>query len=131
MLKRHKMYHIGVSLVNDDFLHPLLVQTDTDFGRAFGLTCLFGGQQQCPECQDGGLGSTPRAPAIFALDEIGRPIPNTVMIGALCAVTGVVDGDHIKKDIDKKLGGKLSEKMIQGNKRAVERAFEEVQGENG
>jgi pyruvate ferredoxin oxidoreductase gamma subunit len=67
----------------------------------------------------------------IALEEIGRPIPNTVMIGALCAVTGVVDAGHIKKDIDKKLGGKLSEEMLQGNMRAVERAFEEVQGENG
>jgi len=67
----------------------------------------------------------------IALEEIGRPIPNTVMIGALCAVTGVVEADHIKKDIEKKLGGKLSEKMLQGNMRAVERAFKEVRSENG
>ncbi len=65
----------------------------------------------------------------IALEEIGRPIPNTVMIGALLAVTGVVDVDHIKKSIEKKLGGKLSEGMLQGNFRAVERAFEEVHGE--
>ena len=51
------------------------------------------------------------------------------MIGALVAVTGVVDVDHIKKSITKKLGGKLSEGMLQGNFRAVERAFEEVQSE--
>lgn len=67
----------------------------------------------------------------IALKEIGRPIPNTVMIGALGAVTGVVDADHIKKSIEKKLGGKLSEGMLKGNFRAVERAFEEVKGENG
>jgi len=67
----------------------------------------------------------------IALEEIGRPIPNTVMIGALLAVTGVVDADHIKKDIQKKLGGKLSEGMLKGNLRAVERAYQEVKGENG
>lgn len=67
----------------------------------------------------------------IALDEIGRPIPNTVMIGALLAVTGVVDLEHIEKSIDKKLGGKLSEGMLKGNKRAVERAAEEVRGEDG
>lgn len=67
----------------------------------------------------------------IAIEEIGRPIPNTVMTGALCAVTGVVDAEHIKKDIDKKLGGKLSEGMLKGNYRAVERAFEEVKGDNG
>jgi len=67
----------------------------------------------------------------IALEEIKRPIPNTVMIGALCKVTGVVDVDHIRNDIDKKLGGKLSEDMLKGNYRAVERAYEEVRGENG
>jgi pyruvate ferredoxin oxidoreductase gamma subunit len=67
----------------------------------------------------------------IALEEIKRPIPNTVMTGALCKVTGVVKAEHIKEDIDKKLGGKLSEDMLKGNYRAVERAFEEVQGENG
>jgi pyruvate ferredoxin oxidoreductase gamma subunit len=67
----------------------------------------------------------------IALEEIKRPIPNTVMIGALLAVTGVVDVDHIKKVIEKKLGGKLSEGMLKGNLRALERAFEEVKGENG
>ena len=65
----------------------------------------------------------------IALEEIKRPIPNTVMTGALCKVSGVVDADHIKEDIDKKLGGKLSEDMLKGNYRAVERAFEEVRGE--
>jgi pyruvate ferredoxin oxidoreductase gamma subunit len=67
----------------------------------------------------------------LAIEEIGRPIPNTVMIGALVAVTGVADVDHIKADIEKKLGGKLSEGMLQGNIRAVERAFKEVKSEDG
>ena len=67
----------------------------------------------------------------IALEEIKRPIPNTVMTGALCKVTGVVDAEHIKEDINKKLGGKLSEDMLKGNYRAVERAFEELRGDNG
>jgi pyruvate ferredoxin oxidoreductase gamma subunit len=67
----------------------------------------------------------------IALEEIKRPIPNTVMIGALGKVAGVVDAEHIKKSIDKKLGGKLSEGMLKGNYRAVERAYEEVQSEDG
>ena len=67
----------------------------------------------------------------IAIEEIKRPIPNTVMIGALVAVTGVTDVEHIEKDIRKKLGGKLSEGMIEGNFRAVRRAAEEVRGEDG
>ncbi|MCD6415853.1 MAG: 2-oxoacid:acceptor oxidoreductase family protein [Planctomycetes bacterium] len=67
----------------------------------------------------------------IAIEEIGRPIPNTVMIGALVAVTGVVEVEDIKKKIEQKLGAKLSAKMLEGNMRAVERAFEEVRSENG
>ena len=67
----------------------------------------------------------------IALEEIGRPIPNTVMLGALLSVTGVVEAEQINKSIEKKLGGKLSESMLKGNLRAVQRAFEEVKSENG
>ena len=66
----------------------------------------------------------------IAVEEIGRPIPNTVMVGALASVTGVVDTDDIKESIVKKLGEKLSEAVLQGNKKAVDRAFEEVRGED-
>ncbi|MBS3763077.1 MAG: 2-oxoacid:acceptor oxidoreductase family protein [Planctomycetes bacterium] len=66
----------------------------------------------------------------IALDEIGRPIPNTVMIGALGKVTGTLTPDAIKKSIRKKFEAKLSEGMLEGNMRAVERAFEEVKSEN-
>jgi pyruvate ferredoxin oxidoreductase gamma subunit len=62
----------------------------------------------------------------IALEEIKRPIPNTVMIGALAAATGVVDVPHVKKSVEKKFGAKLSEAMLQGNMRALERAAQEV-----
>jgi pyruvate ferredoxin oxidoreductase gamma subunit len=66
----------------------------------------------------------------IALQEIGRPIPNTVMLGALLKVTGAVDAHQIEKSIKKKFGAKLSAGMLQGNIKAVERAFKEVKGEN-
>lgn len=65
----------------------------------------------------------------IALEEIGRPIPNTVMIGALLGVTNAVPLEDVEKSIRKKFEGKLSEGMLQGNITAAERAFEEVQGE--
>jgi len=67
----------------------------------------------------------------IALKEIGRPIPNTVMIGALLKVTGALSVEDIEKSIRKKFAGKLSEGMLEGNIRAVERAFKEVRGEDG
>jgi pyruvate ferredoxin oxidoreductase gamma subunit len=65
----------------------------------------------------------------IAIEEIGRPIPNTVMVGALSKVTGSMSAEVIEKSIKKKLGGKLSEGMLQGNIKAVHRAFKEVKGE--
>ena len=67
----------------------------------------------------------------IAIDEIGRPIPNTVMTAALAKVTGLVHADDVKKSIKKKLGAKLSEAVLQGNMTAVDRGFKEVRGENG
>ncbi len=65
----------------------------------------------------------------IALEEIGRPIPNTVMIGALLSVTGAAEVEQIEKNIHKKFGAKLSEGMLQGNIKAVKRACEEVKSE--
>ncbi len=65
----------------------------------------------------------------IALEEIGRPIPNTVMIGALLSVTGAAEVEQIEDSIHKKFGAKLSEGMLQGNINAVRRACEEIKSE--
>ncbi len=67
----------------------------------------------------------------LAIDTIGRPIPNTPMLGALVKATGVLALDDILNDVKKKFGGKFSQKVIDGNLKAVQRAYEEVQGDNG
>jgi pyruvate ferredoxin oxidoreductase gamma subunit len=65
----------------------------------------------------------------IALDEIGKPIPNSPMIGALLKVTDLADIDDMSAIIAKKFEGKLSEDLVKGNKRAMKRAYEEVRGE--
>ena len=65
----------------------------------------------------------------IALDEIGRPIPNTPMMGALVKTTGALTMDVLVKDLKKKFGKKFPEKVVEGNLRAVTRAYEEVKGE--
>ncbi|MFP4058290.1 MAG: 2-oxoacid:acceptor oxidoreductase family protein [Candidatus Brocadiia bacterium] len=65
----------------------------------------------------------------IAIDEIGRPIPNTPMIGALCKVTAAMELETVFHDIKKKFLSKLGERGVQGNVNAVKRAYEEVQGE--
>jgi len=65
----------------------------------------------------------------IAIEEIGRPIPNTPMMGALIKVAGVMKLETIFHDIEKKFLKKLGEKGVQGNINAVKRAYEEVQSE--
>lgn len=62
----------------------------------------------------------------IALDEIGRDIPNTPMIGALVKASACVKIDTVLEDTKRKLGKKFSEKVVQGNLKAVQRGYEEV-----
>lgn len=65
----------------------------------------------------------------IALDEIGKPIPNSPMIGALLKVTDLADIDDMAAIIGKKFEGKFGEAVVEGNKKAMKRAYEEVRGE--
>jgi len=62
----------------------------------------------------------------IAIDEIGRPIPNVPMIGALMKVTGLLPIDAFAHDIEKKFGHKFGAKVVEGNIKALKRAFDEV-----
>jgi len=62
----------------------------------------------------------------IALDTIGRPIPNTPMLGALVRATELIKLDTLYADLRKKFGKKFPERVIQGNLDAIKRAYEEV-----
>lgn len=61
-------------------------------------------------------------------EEIGRPIPNTPMLGALVGVLKVLTLDDLLQDTEAKLKKKFRNKpeVIAGNLRAIQRAYEEV-----
>jgi len=61
----------------------------------------------------------------IAIEEIGRPIPNTTMMGALMKVMPLLKLETILADVEKKFKSK-GEHIVQGNFRAIRRAFEEV-----
>jgi len=63
----------------------------------------------------------------ISIDELGRPMPNTPMVGALVKVTGCISIDALKKDVERKFLAKFGERVVRGNIRAIERAYEEVQ----
>ena len=64
----------------------------------------------------------------IAIDEIGKPIPNTPMIGALVKATGVIKLETVLEDINVKFGKKFQAAIVEGNKKAVSRAYAEVKG---
>lgn len=56
----------------------------------------------------------------IALEIIGRPIPNAIMIGAFCTVTGLISLDAVQEAIMGRFPGKVGE----NNVAALERAHE-------
>jgi len=62
----------------------------------------------------------------IALDTIGRPLPNSCMLGALSKATGIVDIDTLLEDVKGSFGSKFSEKIITANLEATRRGYEEV-----
>ncbi len=62
----------------------------------------------------------------IAMDTIGRPIPNTPMLGAIAKAANLVSLDALKRAVDERLGGKLSKAALEANYAALQRAYEEV-----
>jgi len=63
----------------------------------------------------------------IALETIRRDIPATLMLGAVIRATGLVDLQHTLELVQEKLGAKLRAEIVESNKTALRRAYEEVQ----
>jgi pyruvate ferredoxin oxidoreductase gamma subunit len=61
----------------------------------------------------------------IAQETIGRPIPNTPMLGAFMKVSGMYEMDFFKESM-KRILGKLPQKIIDANMIAIQRAHDEV-----
>lgn len=64
----------------------------------------------------------------ISMDCLGRPIPNTPLLGALVRATGLVKLETLLEDLAVSLGKKFPEKIVKGNTESVERAYKEVKG---
>lgn len=63
----------------------------------------------------------------IALEIVGKPIPNAIMIGAFCSITGLVNLEALQAAIMEKFPGKVGE----NNVAALERAHEIMQKGKG
>lgn len=62
----------------------------------------------------------------IAIEEMGREITNTPMLGALVEATGLVSLDALEDELQAWFEEKISEKAIHANIRAMKRSAEEV-----
>ncbi|MBA7561395.1 pyruvate synthase [Candidatus Atribacteria bacterium 1244-E10-H5-B2] len=65
----------------------------------------------------------------IAQETIGRPLPNTPLIGALIKATGLLKLEKVLADIEDKFKKKFNSKIVEGNINAIKRAYQEVKGE--
>ena len=56
----------------------------------------------------------------IALEIIGRPIPNAIMIGAFCSLTGLVSVGAVQEAIMEKFPGRVGENNVAALEKAVE-----------
>ena len=61
----------------------------------------------------------------IAQETIGRPIPNTPVLGAFMKISGMFDIEEFKEAM-KKVLSKLPQKVIDANMLAIQRAYDEV-----
>ena len=61
----------------------------------------------------------------IAQDTIGRPIPNTPMLGAFMKISGMYDIEFFKESM-KRILKKLPQKIVDANMIAIQRAYDEV-----
>jgi len=92
----------------------IIVNTDTDPAAIRATGDVNGGQLYTIDA------------SAIALETIGRPMPNTPMLGALVRATGLLDLDNLLDDLRKTFSKKFSDKIVQGNVDAVSRAYDEV-----
>lgn len=62
----------------------------------------------------------------ISLDTIGRPMPNTPMLGAVTKAAGILGLDVLLEEVKAGFGKKFAQKIIDANLAAVTRGFEEV-----
>ena len=62
----------------------------------------------------------------ISMEEIGRPMANTSMLGALVKISSIVSFSSLEDQMTSKFTGKLPDKVIVKNLSALKRAFAEV-----
>ena len=119
---RAKVYHPDVVIVLDPGLLTLL--DPTEGMSEDGILIL--NTKKAPEDIDALSGKSVRVATVdanvIAIEELGRPIVNTTMLGAFIRATGLIDVEDIRGPLMERFGSKLGSR----NMLALQRAYDEV-----
>ncbi len=118
------IYHPGVVLVLDE---SLVGPEDVCEGLAEGGSVIINTKKDAASFAGLCRGAVWTLDATtIAIEEIGRPIPNMPMVGALLKVTGILDLQELLDAVASEFSRKFDQKTIDGNLRAIRRAYAEV-----
>jgi len=62
----------------------------------------------------------------IAIEEMGREITNTPMLGAFARATGLFDVEELSEQLRAWFGKRITQEMVEANVRALRRAAEEI-----
>jgi pyruvate ferredoxin oxidoreductase gamma subunit len=65
----------------------------------------------------------------ISIEKIGRNFPNTPMLGALVKASGLIKLESLIESFKHEFGKKFSDKVMQGNIEAMQKAYDEVKAE--
>jgi pyruvate ferredoxin oxidoreductase gamma subunit len=115
-------------------LDPTLMDVvDVTSGTGEGAVVIINSEESCssvagrPDMKGKKVYTVPAT--LIAKETIGRPIPNTPLIGALGKVSGLFSLEGILDEVKTSLGKKFNEDVVNANLDAVRRGYEEVEGE--
>ncbi|MFQ5645965.1 MAG: 2-oxoacid:acceptor oxidoreductase family protein [bacterium] len=65
----------------------------------------------------------------ISLECLGRPMPNTPLLGALARITDIIDIETLIDDVTRNFSKKFSSQIVNANIASIRKAYEEVTGE--
>jgi pyruvate ferredoxin oxidoreductase gamma subunit len=116
--RRSQIYNPDYVVVQD----PTLLDTvDVLAGLKQDGTILVNTERKAPELNLDTMARVVTVPATqIALEELGRPIMNTAIMGAFAGVSGAISLDAIERSIRHRFGEELGERNVRAAKRAYD-----------
>ena len=118
----------GVVVILDDTLLPMPAVTEgVDDDTIFVVNTTMPFSEVARSLRDAGGRVYCVDATSISIDELGRPMPNMPMVGALIKATKCISISVLKEDVERRFLSKFGRQVVDGNLRAIDRAYKETQ----